>query len=494
MDKHAEVEVEKLLAYMLPGTPFEGKVKAVGGYVRDELIASLKGDEFLAKDLDIVVDEKGGAEALARYIHKVRKGSTSEARCMGKGYPIWQVTFTGNIDISGGPFFETKGAVVEFADTMKETFPDAESRQREVEYASLDEDVKRRDFTVNMLLKDMTTGLVEDHTGVSVADLKSGILRAHPSVEGGKMFSEDPLRLLRMVRFSVCLGLTPTVNLKKSALLHAYRIKIVSAERIQAELSKILYRGKLAEAIVLMKEVGLLEHVFPEVAAMDGVEQNPVHHSEGCVLTHTLMVLGKAKPGAVHQLSALLHDVGKPKAKVINDGNIQFPAHDYIGAKMAKEILERMKYPKETIRRVVHAVDSHMRPFNLSDPKVTNKALRKFIRDMGDDMGDVINLTLADSQGRLPYRDSTRKLVGKLNQVRKKDAKALEELGRKPLVSGKDVMVALGITAGPDVGRAIALSHEVIDEELEKGITPAKEVVLGKVQVLFNKERDNDAK
>lgn len=144
----SEKEVERLLAKVLPGTEFAGKTKAVGGYVRDEFL----GQE--SKDLDILVGIEGGAEKLTKYLHGMFGSAISTPRNMGASYPIWQITFKGDVQHDNDTF-HTEGAVIEFADGMKESYPDPNSRQRVTQPASIDEDIKRRDFTVNMLLKEV---------------------------------------------------------------------------------------------------------------------------------------------------------------------------------------------------------------------------------------------------------------------------------------------------------------------------------------------------
>jgi len=298
----AEQEVERLLKTLLPSTPFAGKVKAVGGYVRDQYLSVLKNDPSIQpEDLDVVIDMRGGAEAITRYLHEniVNPDGTrpiSEPHPMGKGYPIWQIVFKSDV-VHGGETYRTAGAEIEFVEPMKESYPDPTSRQRMVEPATIDEDISRRDFTVNMLLKDLTTGEVEDLSGVGKEDLKQGVLRGHPKVELDKMFSDDPLRMLRLIRFHVKYGWKIPRFVLKAVKRNAERINIISAERIMEELEKIMNLGKLNKAIRLMSLTDLLKHVFPEVEQMKGVAQTAKWHGEGDVYRHTLRVLKNTPPG-----------------------------------------------------------------------------------------------------------------------------------------------------------------------------------------------------
>lgn len=274
----SEKEVERLLKQVLPGTPFSGKIHAVGGYVRDEYMG------LEAKDLDIVVSIPGGSEKLTKYLHEIFPESTTNPHQMGAAYPIWQVTFTDDT-VYEKQAFQTKGAVIEFADTMKEEFPDSSSRQRVTMPGTLEEDIERRDFTTNMLLKDLSTGEIVDLTGTSKADIEKGILRGHPRVSLDKIFSDDPLRMIRLVRFQVKYSWKVPMSVLKTVRRNADRIKVVSAERIMGELTKVMKLGKLAQAVRIMKATGLLQHILPEVQAMVGVKQPKEFHQEGATIT-----------------------------------------------------------------------------------------------------------------------------------------------------------------------------------------------------------------
>lgn len=481
MDNTPENEVEKLLPSLLKGTPFEGRVKIVGGYVRDEVLARVRNTPFIAKDLDILVTGgPGQAEKCANFIHELLALTTSTPRSMGKGYPIWQLVFFK--EISG---YQTRGAIVEFSDTMKETYPDPDSRQREVSYASLEEDIKRRDFTSNMLLKDATTGDLEDLTGVSLQDIKNGVLRAHPEVSEDKMFTEDPLRMLRLVRFHSVLGWKPTEELKAAAVRNASRINIISKERIYGEFVKIAEHGSLSKAIVLMKDISLLSHILPEIQDLYGVGQNK-HHLEGCVYTHTLMVLELAKPGVVHQFAALLHDVGKPRARKEMDGKVTFLKHELYGAEIAEVILRRLKFPKDLAQRIVFLVSNHLRPTTLVSNQVTDKAIRKFIKDMGVHLDDILDLEEADGKGKVPVSDFIPCLRERIFEVSKKDAATTNGDAGKRVVTGRDVMEHLSIPPGPKVGRALALASDIMDSCLDRGIKPTKELVLSDLKKMIS--------
>jgi len=464
----SEKEVERLLRVVLRGTQWAGKAHAVGGYVRDEFMG------LDAKDLDIVVSVPGGSEKLTRYLFGLFPGSITNPHQMGASYPIWQITFRDDI-VLDGEVYKTKGAVIEFADTMKEQFPDDTSRQRSVQPGTLEEDIERRDFTTNMLLKDLSTGEIVDLTGVSKNDIEKGILRGHPRVSLDKIFSDDPLRMIRLVRFQCKYGWSIPKSVLRTVQRNARRIEIVSAERIMGELTKVMKIGKLSQAIRLMKITGLLQYVLPEVQAMVGVKQQKEFHAEGDVFRHTLAVLRNAPATVEGQLAALLHDVGKPASQEMVGEAIHFYGHEEVGAEMASAILYRLKFDAATIKKVVSVVRSHMRPYHLV--KSDGKAIRKFIRDLGDEVVDaVLDQAEADEKGSLPVGDDVSVVREKIRKVRESPV----QVKKLPVLNGREIMSILGIGQNerdrlPEIGEAGKFLLDLADEyashgeELSKG-------------------------
>lgn len=490
--KTSETEVERLLKKMLPGTPFAGKAKAVGGYPRDEYMSHLKGEEASPKDLDIVVGiGAGGAEKLAKFVHTELKGGTYTPRAMGEGYPIWQLVFHSDVEYKGEKY-ETNGAVIEFADAMQERYPDPNSRQRETVPSTIEEDVKRRDFTVNMLLKDLTTGEIEDLTGTSKKDVENGVLRGHPEVPLDKMFNEDPLRMLRLVRFNAKYGWKVPKDVIRAVQKNADRIKIVSAERIYGELEKILKLGKLHQAVKFMSVCGLLSYILPEVRALKGVEQDSRHHNEGDVYRHTMMVLKNAPLTIQGQMAALLHDIGKPKSQEYIDGKIKFLGHEEVGAEMTEAILERMKFPKDIADSVTRIVRHHMRPHHLNiNGNPSERSIRKFIGEVGDDLEDVLAQALADRQGMLPYIPDVEELKEKVKAVQEKN-KALGVDPTKLPLNGSEVMEALNIPRGPMVGEALRLLKTLQDDYLTEGKVLDKDTAILLLRKHFSSQSSHD--
>jgi putative nucleotidyltransferase with HDIG domain len=458
----AEKEVERLFKVILPGTPFANKTHAVGGYVRDQYISLLKGDpKIQPKDLDIVVEMEDGAEKITHYIKNRFKDAISTPVQMGN-YPIWQITFKEDIEHNKKKY-NTKGAVIEFADTMEEEFPEEGSRQRKVKYAPLKKDIERRDFTVNMLLKDLTTGEIKDLTGMSKKDIEKGVLRHVDNVMLDKRFKEDPLRLMRLIRFAAVKEWDIPKEVLRIAKNNADRIKIISKERIRAELEKTMETGKLKQAIRLMGTIGIRQYILPEIEALKGITQGDKYHQEGDVYKHTLKVLENAKPGIENQMAALLHDIGKPETQRILPDKTTFYEHQHAGAEIAKAIMKRLKFDNSTSEKVVNLVKRHMDP--LLKLKSGEKSLRKYIREVGDETVDaILDLARADELGRLPSKNDIPDLIEKIKEIREAPVK----IDKKPVLDGKEIMELLKLNSGPEVGKAKEYLLDIQDDYASK--------------------------
>jgi len=499
---NAEKEVEKVLKEILPGTEFANKAHAVGGYPRDELLNILDPKlNIEVKDLDIVVEMRGGAKKISHFLHNNLKNSKGEdvmhrPHELGAGYPIWQISFytdeNGDTQI-GNKIFKTSGAVIEFADTQKEAFPDPDSRQRITTHGTLEEDIKRRDFTSNMLLKDMTTGEIKDLTGVSKSDIEKGILRGHPEVDLNKIFADDPLRMVRLIRFKVKYDWTIPDDVKKIVRKNANRLNILSAERLEGELTKIMSYKKLPEAISLMRELNFdkveiedkdgelnpVSFLLGELKKLDISHESPYHVDtddikDDKVIDHTINVIKKSKSTVHAQWAALLHDIGKAKTKTKDEetGKVNFLKHEEAGLDISEEILRKFKLDKKTIDKVLRLIQNHMRPHNLE--KASDKALRKFIREMGDDLDDVLDLAKADSEGKNPpqsYVDKLRKRIDILQN-------AVVKPKTKPILNGKEVMEILNIKTGPKVGEVSDFLMDLQDEKPDLTKEEAKKIII----------------
>lgn len=244
-------------------------------------------------------------------------------------------------------------------------------------FSNAEEDVKRRDFTVNGLLYDPESFEIIDYVG-GIADLEKKIIRAIG--EPGRRFKEDYLRMIRAVRFAARLGFEIENETLRAIRKNAGFSVNISAERIADELSKMLICGRAGEAVRLLDKCFLLEHILPEVKKLQGVEQPPEFHPEGDVWTHTLMMLDSLPKDCDLRLAfaVLLHDVGKPDT-IMYEERIKFHSHDSVGAELTEGILRRLKRSREFIEEVTMLVKRHMRMMSLKDMRTAK--LRRTLRD-----------------------------------------------------------------------------------------------------------------
>ncbi len=317
-----------------------------------------------------------------------------------------------------------------------------------VEFGTMEEDVRRRDFTVNGLLWDPVEDALHDLVG-GRDDLDHRVLRAIGDPE--HRFGEDHLRLLRAVRLAAQLDFRIEDDTRAAVERLAPLVTRVAAERIRDELLRMVTGPAPRRALELMKETGLLAVILPEIAVMDGVEQPPQFHPEGDVLEHTLLLFDHLDgPSPELALGALLHDVGKPPTFEEGPDRIRFPSHAKVGAEMAREIARRLRLSNDSALRVVGLVENHMRFLDVQRMKIST--LKRFLRLPHFD--EHLALHRADclaSNGRLDnwqYASEKREEFGE------------EELQPPRLVDGRDLM-QLGWEAGPALGRELRRLEEM---------------------------------
>lgn len=353
---------------------------------------------------------------------------------------------------------------VELATARRESYT-RESRKPKVEPATLLEDAQRRDFTVNALLRGLWDGQVLDPLDLGLRDLESRVLRTPK--EPGRTFSDDPLRMLRAVRFRWQLGgweFAP--GLGESIAKNAYRLEIVSSERIRDELVKMLALADADKALTDLLELGLLARFAPDLAAMRGIEQGDYHHLDA--FDHTCLVVRNVGPKDLTlSLAALMHDLGKTRTRIIDDGGkTRFFGHETVGATLAREWLESMRFSGETVENVALLVKNHMRFTGLSH--LSPSAARRLIRDMGDQLDRLLALVEADANALKP---GVRGLD--LGPIRAQIAETLRETPRETLVSplnGNEISSLTGIETGPEIGQIKRrLTEMVLSGEIKAG-------------------------
>jgi poly(A) polymerase len=424
------------------GTEYEGRLYIVGGVVRDEVMG-----RPTTEDIDIVLE--GNALELAQFLYD---------RGVSEHKPVTYPRF-------GTAMITVEGHSVELVSARKESYVPT-SRKPEVELAGLYDDVLRRDFTINTLLENLHSGEILDLTGKAVEDIRRRIIRTPTDPE--KTFHEDPLRMLRAVRFAVRLGFEIEYETWQAVLRNAHRLVIVSMERIRDEFVKILLSDDPARGIRMLKESGLIKHFAHELLEMQGVEQNGGHIYD--VWEHTLHALQSLPKDAslTLRLAVLFHDVGKPRTKTVGaDGQLHFYGHEEVGARIAEEVLYRLKFPKADVSRVARLVSMHMRIGEYRS-EWKDSAVRRLMRDAGQDIPDLLALARADRRGAGPHVS-----LESLNELEKRIENLLLHTSVDKLESplnGKEIMEVLQIPPSPLVGEVKKfLLEEVIEGRLQPG-------------------------
>lgn len=427
----------RALAEATRGTPWDDDLWLVGGAVRDALLG-----RPVQTDFDLVT--LGDPEALAAALWEAGLATHPPAVFARFGTAMVSV----------------EGATLEFVRARAESYsPD--SRKPSVVAGTYDEDTLRRDFTVNTLRANLHDGALCDATGLGLSDLAAGILRT--PTDPCLSFADDALRILRAIRFRAQLGFRYAPELEAAMTAERHRMAILSAERIRDEFSKLMLAPGVVEGLRDLRKHGLLPWVMPELEPMAGVTQGRWHHLD--VWDHTLAVIGNsAADDLILRLACLLHDVGKPKTRSIDDeGQVRFFTHEHMGAEMAREALLRLRFSHEMVDRVARLVKHHMRLGQPHDWSVG--AVRRLVRDLDDDLQRLFALARADQAGcrtgvPLADLDAIERRFGEVMAV------APRETLRPPL-DGTRVMEILGCGPGPRVGQVLqALLERVLDGDL----------------------------
>ena len=435
------------------GTAYDGDLFLVGGAVRDELLG-LPG----SNDFDLVTRQS--APELAKFLFE--KGVAS----------FFPVTF----ERFGTAMVEVEGIKIELVTARKESY-EKKSRKPNVQAGTYEDDARRRDFTVNTLLRSLSTSELIDPLGTGVPDLEGRVLRT--PLDPVRTFEDDPLRMLRAIRFRWRFGLTPVKGLYDAIYMKRSRLKIISFERIRDELSKILVHPTAPDALDDLMKLKMFEIIAPEFIAMKGCEQGDYHHLD--VWDHTRKVVANVLDNhpddLILVLAALLHDVGKPPTQSIDElGKTRFFGHEAVGAEMAREILLRWKFSGDEVDQVCSLVKNHMRLG--SAPVFTDSAARRLIKDLDSNLDRLLNLVDADANA---LKKGVR--VFDVQVIRETIARVQEQTPVATLVSpltGKEIMELTGLTQGKQVG---ALKRQLDEMVLDGQISPddkeqAKQFVL----------------
>jgi poly(A) polymerase len=441
-----EKQTEQLISQLIKDSPFKGRVFSVGGFVRDDLLG------LKSKDLDLVVSEDGGSANLGSFIHSSFSDETSQAYQMGESYPIWRLAFKKDITFNGTEY-RTAGVEIDIADTQKESFPDTGSRQRVSIFGTIDEDVQRRDFTCNMLLRDLTTGELLDKTGTSIHDIKNGILRGHPDISLTKIFSDDPLRMIRLIRFQAKYNWKVPFHVIKSVKENAHRLDIVSMERIREELFKMIDTGRFHKSLKFMKVTNVLKSILPEIDRLDKQK-----------FKKALFLTQKAKPDVVDQVSALLH--GIEPTEFIKDKK-----------SVTNLILKKLKLETTTAIEVKKILELQPQVVTF-DKEPSIQKLRSYLRECGPELSHILDLAEASLLFSNPGKPT---FISELKQ--KIDKTLLIPIRTKPILNGEEVMDLLKVTPGPVMTKINSFLIKLDDEfAAENKILTKEDAILSLVK------------
>ncbi|TDW71404.1 poly(A) polymerase [Kribbella pratensis] len=444
------------------GTRFDAaghEIALVGGPVRDILLG--RG----SKDLDFTTS------AHPDVIERLLSGWADHVWDIGKAF--------GTIGCRKGEW------VLEITTYRSETY-DPTSRKPEVAYGdSLEGDLARRDFAMNAMAVRLPSRQFVDLYG-GIEDVAHKRIRTPGTPEDS--FSDDPLRMMRAARFAAQLGFTPDPAVVAAMTAMAERITIVSAERVRDELEKLICADQPRIGLDLLVSTGLAEYVLPELPALK-LERDE-HHRHKDVYQHSLTVLDQAielesrlpvpTPDFVVRFAALIHDIGKPKTRKFEDGGkVTFHHHDVVGAKLARKRMKALRFSNEQIEQVSKLIELHLRFHGYGDGEWTDSAVRRYVRDAGDQLERLHVLTRADATTRNKRKvDMLRAAYDDLEAriARLQEQEELDAL--RPDLDGNQIMQILGIPPGREVGEAYKFLMELRLDEGPLGEDRAREKLL----------------
>jgi poly(A) polymerase len=430
---------------------------AVGGSVRDALLGEARREDF---EIDFTTNAR--PEDIERLMKPLCAALWQQGRAFG--------TIGGTLRGSG--------VKVEVTTFRSEAYVD-HSRKPSVEWGdSLEADLSRRDFTINALALDVVA-LNEETPGVQTLfdfyqgfhDLQDRVLRT--PIDPEILFSDDPLRMLRAARFAARFDMSIDPAVEAAATKMAERLTKVSAERIRGELDLLLLTQRPSIGLDFIVRTGLADYFVPELPKLQ-LEQDPVHHHKD-VLKHTWAVVDKTSPSLVLRLAALFHDIAKPNTRAITDEGVTFRFHDVVGAKITRQRLTALKYSQDIIDDVAALVELHLR-FHTYKLGWSDRAVRRYVRDAGDLLEELNELTRCDCTTRNARKAQT--LAARMDELEERITvlREQEDLMRlRPALDGTAVMSLLDIKPSRAVGDALDFLMEI---RLDEGEISADEAAV----------------
>jgi putative nucleotidyltransferase with HDIG domain len=427
---------------LIKGTKFENNTFLVGGCVRDQIMG-VKPDDY-----DIVVSLPNGGIELAEYITK-----TTDCYSEGSNPVIYPTYGTAMFQIKTDEHL--KNIQFEVVQTRKEQYH-SDSRNPECVFGTIEDDAFRRDLTINSLYRNLSTDVILDPTEMGLDDIKNKIIRttSDPSI----IFSDDPLRMLRVIRFASRYYWKIDINTYNGIVKNAHRIKIITRERITKEFYKLLLCKIPSYGFNMLLDTGLLKEIdeLSILSQFQLIEQNKYHF--GNLWEHTMSVLDKTKPILLNRYAALLHDIGKYYTRSVDEnGNVHFLQHETEGLKVAKEIMLELKNPNSLIEGVLKVIKYHMKTKEWgNDPlKVKDWKIRKLQYELKNDLECVLDVIDADNKSHA----NEYCLPNQVDNIRLK-LKEMKSLGMDCSkinlpINGNDIMNHLNINGGKILGEII---------------------------------------
>lgn len=440
----ALIEISKLVQN---SDEFRGKVYAVGGCVRDKLL----GDPI--HDIDLVVNKPNGGIDFAQYAALETdswKQDTNPVVFKTYGtakFNIRSISAIADIDI-------------ECVQTRKERYDDKSSRNPTVVFGTVYEDALRRDLTINALYLDLTTMEVLDPTGMGLNDIKNHVIQCpnDPNI----IFEDDPLRILRVIRFATRFGWGIDKDTWLGMVTNANRVKILSRERVTDEITKILMCKTPSVGLNRLKNCGVMDYVLPEIKALSYIEQGKEHF--GNVYVHTMSVVDKCLKNRLVRWAALYHDIGKLETLSYGfNGEPHFYCHETAGSRRTMEILKEYKFSNADAKRIATIVKEHMRFKQFGTKNISKKTIKKFLNDNNaEDIPMILAVIDADNNSHAKgYNliNQVNRIKEAIKEVREKE-NTEKEVFKLP-ITGKDVMEAFHLKSGPTIGSLMRYARDI---------------------------------
>ena len=461
-EQNLQLIVNKLCD-LIKGTIWENHVYVVGGAVRDFVMRREVNDIDIAVDLPF--GGVGFAEWITRELGVYKKGSN----------PVIYGNF-------GTAQFKLNGVEFETVMSRQEAYEEG-SRKPIVKFGTIEQDVFRRDFTINSLILNVSNNSLQDLTAQGILDLEDGRIRT--TSDPDSIFKEDPLRMLRAARFASQLSEEKHFKLEKNTLLgmvnNSKELNTISRERIRDELSKILLSANPILGIDLLFYTNLMEYIIPDFENIVGLTQNKYHSYD--VYGHTLLTIMKTPNILVVRLAALIHDIGKQNTVVKNEaGTNSFHGHENESAKMATKILTDLRFPKAIVESVSKIIKLHMitKQWGPNAENVTDKSLRKLQKKAGNDLVNLLLLIHADNNSHAKDYN----MPNQVHEIKNRfDALEKKKEPKKMPINGNDIMTFFRVETGKKVGELLKLAEDIFLDDP----TILKNELLFKIKIKIDK-------